>query len=112
MHGGGIKERLDEAFERWGLACTVRHGGTETAARAFIQPLTRETGDEPFTATALGAADEHCWRYLGPADTEIAMGDEVACREREYIVRDAAECYAGERIAYRWAVLHEKEKPA
>ena len=73
MHGGGIKERLDEAFERWGLACTVRHGGTETAARAFIQPLTRETGDEQVVvAINTSGADASC---AIPDDYAVRLAD-------------------------------------
>ena len=62
--------------------------------------------------TALGAVDEQCWRYLGPADIEIAMGDFVQCGEKRYVVRAAGPFYVGEEIVYYWAMLHPKEEEA
>ena len=107
-----MRKALDEAFERYGLLAEVLHGGEAQETKAFLQPVTRETGEEPFSVTPLGAADEHCWRYLGPAAVEIAMGDRVRCRGKSYIVRDAAEVYAGEEIAYRWAALGAEAEKA
>ena len=103
LHDAGMKRALDEAFARYGLATEVRRGEETERTKAFVQPLRRETGDEPFAATPLGAADGHCWRYLGPAEVEIGMGDRVICREKRYIVRDAAAVFAGVTAVYRWA---------
>ena len=65
-----------------------------------------------FSVTALGAVDEQCWRYLGPADVAVAMGDFVQCGEKRYVVRAAGPFYVGEEIAYYWAMLHPKEEEA
>lgn len=67
-------------------------------------------GGEEFSS--LRAVDEQCWRYLGPADVKIAMGDFVQCGERRYVVRAAGPFYVGEEIAYYWAMLHPKEEEA
>lgn len=104
-----MRKALTEAFARYGMAATVRHGEETRETRAFIQPMTRETGREPFAATPIGAADEHCWRYLGPAGTEIAMGDSVESRSGRYIVRDAMAVYAGDEVIYHWAMLGKEE---
>lgn len=103
-----MKQALDEAFARYGLAAEICRGEEKEAVKAFIQPMMRETGEEPFDATPLGAADGHIWRYLGPADAEIGMGDYVLCREKRYIVRDTAAVLAGAAAIYRWAVLKEE----
>ncbi len=105
-----MKELLRGAFEDYGTALTVEHGGKTQETRAFLQPVTRETGGEPFEATVLGAADCHVWRYLGPAETAIAMGDHVTCRGVRYVVRDALPFYAGEEILYHWAALRPEEE--
>ena len=100
---------LREAFERYGMSTEVRRGENAVQTKAFVQPLRRESGEEPFFVTALGAVSEQCWRYLGPAEVRIEMGDRVVCGEKQYIVRRAAPFYAGEEIVYYWAILHPEE---
>ena len=107
-----MKQALSEAFVRYGMSVVVTHGEKKPQAKAFLQPVKREHGEEPFSVTALGAVDEQCWRYLGPADVAVAMGDFVQCGERRYVVRAAGPFYVGEEIAYYWAMLHPKEEEA
>ena len=110
--GGDVKRALSEAFARYGMSVSVLHGGETAETKAFLQLVQRENGEEPFSVTALGAVDEQCWRYLGPEDVKIAMGDFVQCGERRYVVRAAGPFYVGEEIAYYWAMLHPKEEEA
>lgn len=107
-----MKELLSEAFVHCGMSVEVRRGEDTVQIKAFVQPLRRESGEEPFSVTALGAVSEQCWRYLGPADIEIAMGDFVQCGEKRYVVRAAGPFYMGEEIVYYWAMLHPKEEEA
>ena len=107
-----MKKMLREAFERYGMSTEVHRGENAVQTKAFVQPLRRESGEEPFSVTALGAVSEQCWRYLGPAEVRIEMGDRVVCGEKQYIVRRAAPFYAGEEIVYYWAMLHPKEEEA
>ena len=107
-----MKQALSEAFVRYGMSVAVTHGEKKTQAQAFLQPVKRENGEEPFSVTPLGAVSDECWRYLGPAEVEIAMGDLVQSGAREYVVRAAAPFYASEEIVYYWAMLHPKEEEA
>ena len=107
-----MNRALSEAFARYGMSVSVLHGGETAETKAFLQLVKRENGEEPFSVTALGAVDEQCWRYLGPEDVEIAMGDFVQCGEWRYVVRAAGPFYVGEVIAYYWAMLHPKEEEA
>lgn len=104
-----MTELFTEAFERYGLRVTVTRRGADqaikTETRAFLQPTTAETADEPFAATPLGAAEKRVWRYLGPAEVEVAMGDHVKCGGQAYVARNAAAVYAGDEVAYYWAAL-------
>lgn len=93
-----MKRALSEAFARCGMSVSVLHGGETAETKAFLQLVKRENGEEPFSVTALGAVDEQCWRYLGPADVAVAMGDFVQCGERRYVVRAAGPFYVGEEI--------------
>lgn len=104
-----MKELLSEAFARCGMSVEVRRGEDTVQIKAFVQPLRRENGEEPFSVTALGAVSEQCWRYLGPAEMAVTMGDFVQCGERRYVVRAAGPFYVGEEIAYYWAILHPEE---
>ena len=103
---------LDAVFERYGGAVTVHHAGTDTQTRALIQPLRKESGDEPFSVAPLGAADERVWRYLGPRGVCVEMGDCVSFGTEDYVVRSAAAVYVGDETAYYRAILHRKEEPA
>ena len=104
-----MNRALSEAFARYGMSVSVLHGGETAETKAFLQLVKRENGEEPFSVTALGAVSEQCWRYLGPAEVRIEMGDRVVCGEKQYIVRRAAPFYAGEEIVYYWAILHPEE---
>ena len=79
-----MKQALSEAFARYGMSVAVTHGEKKTQTKAFLQPVKRENGEEPFSVTPLGAVSDECWRYLGPAEVEIAMGDLVQSGAREY----------------------------
>lgn len=95
-----MNRALSEAFARYGMSVLVLHGGETAETKAFLQLVKKENGEEPFSVTALGAVDEQCWRYLGPADVAVAMGDFVQCGEKRYVVRAAGPFYVGEEIAY------------
>lgn len=107
-----MKQALSEAFVRYGMSVAVTHGEKKTQTKAFLQPVKRENGEEPFSVTPLGAVSDECWRYLGSAEVEIAMGDLVQSGAREYVVRAAAPFYASEEVVYYWAILHPKEEEA
>lgn len=105
-----MTERFTQVIERWGRSTAVTHRGVRHDVKALLQPMTPERSGEPFTVTELGAADERVWRYLGPADTEIDMGDVVTAGEMRWRVRNAAAVYVGDEIAYRWAALVPEEQ--
>ena len=107
-----MNRALSEAFARYGMSVLVLHGGETAETMACLQRGMMVIGEEPCAVTALGAGDEQCWRYLGPADVAGAMGDFVQCGEKRYVVRAAGPFYVGEEIAYYWAMLHPKEEEA
>lgn len=104
-----MRQALGEAFARYGRAAEIRRGEETQETRAFLQPMLREGEDEPLAATPLGAKEEQRWRYLGPAEAEVRMGDRVICGERMFVALRAQAFYAGEEILYHWAVLAPEE---
>ena len=107
-----MTEMLDAVFERYGSAVSVHHEETDTQTRAIIQPLRKESGEEPFSVAPLGAVSECVWRYLGPREVCVEMGDRVSFGTQDYVVRSAAAVYVGDEVAYYWATLHPEEESA
>lgn len=105
-----MTELICEAFDRYGADICVEHAGELVQTRGFVQPLTRETNEAPFSVAPLGAVDERCWRYLGRAC--VAEGDAVVFLGVRYTVRRAAAVPVGGEIAYYQAVLHIEEETA
>ena len=58
-----MKQALSEAFVRYGMSVAVTHGEKKTQTKAFLQPVKRENGEEPFSVTPLGAVSDECWRW-------------------------------------------------
>ncbi len=100
--------KIKSAFDRFGLCVEVEHRGERCAAKAFLQPITAEKRDEPFSVGVLGAVDERCWRYLGSADAAVTEGDRIVCGAQQYLVRRAAAVMAGERVTHYWAVVSKE----
>lgn len=107
-----MRDRIQTTFERYGLSVSVTHAGQTVQTKAFIQPLTKESKEEPFSVAPLGAVDERCWRYLGPASVRVEMGDRVRCGSECYVARNAAAVYFGDEVAYYRAVLRREEASA
>lgn len=104
-----MKSMIDAAFRRYGREVTVEHGESTEVTSAFVQPITVESGGEPFSVGALGASDKRCWRYLGCADVRVEQGDRLRCGEKRYRVRRAESVKLGEAVTHYWAVLDREE---
>lgn len=100
---------IDAAFRRFGCEVAVEHGGEKRETRGFVQPITTESGGEPFSVGPLGASDGRCWRYLGCADVRVAQGDRLRCGGKRYRVRRAEGVRFGETVTHYWAVLDREE---
>lgn len=105
-----MRELVEQAFARYAMEVTVEHRGGKKCARAFVQSVRREGGDEPFAVTPVGAVEQRVWRYLGAAETPVEMGDRVCREDQRFIVRNAMPVYAGGEIVYYWAMLHPEEE--
>ena len=105
-----MKKLFESVFERCGEPVCIERRGESWETKAVIQPVRRERVEEPFTVTPLGAAEERIWRYLGPAETPVAMGDLVRWNGKAYRVRNAAAVHALGETAYHWALLVPEEE--
>ena len=105
-----MKKMIEGTFSRFGAHCEIGRGEEKYAVRAFIQPITKETWDEPFSVGVLGAREESIWRYLGEAKVEVCEGDTVQSKGERYRVRRAAAVTAGDEITHYWAVLAKEDR--
>ncbi len=100
---------IAQAFRQYGTLVTVEHGAERTQAHGFVQPITAESGGEPFSVGPLGAADGRCWRYLGEAGVCVEQGDRIQYGTKRYRVRRAERVDAGGMTTHYWAVLDREE---
>lgn len=108
MRCEGLIGTITRAFERFGAAVTVEHGGERRETRGFLQPVARTEG-EPFYMGSAGALSTRCWRYLGCADTPVEQGDYLICAGKRYRVRHAEKVGIGERVTHYRAVVDREE---
>ena len=104
-----ITDWVRQVLERYGQEVTLHHEGTETALRAFLQPVTEKGERVPDTATALCWLDGRQWLYLGQASLET--GDTLTWKGLTFQVRSCRPYYIGEALCHYWAAL-EKEREA
>lgn len=98
-----------QVLDRYGQVVSLRHEGTETAIRAFLQPVTEQGEQVPDTATALGWMDGRQWQYLGQEPLET--GDTLTWKDMTFRVCSCRPYYIGEALSHYWAAL-EKEREA
>ena len=65
------------AVSRWARDVTVRQGGTEKNAKAFIQPLSVTSPRENAAATPAGVSDERLYLLIIGPDTVHGGGGEI-----------------------------------
>ena len=103
-----MTEVVKGAFERYGARCEIEREDGKIAVRAFLQPVTRETWDEPIEMGVLGAVDERIWRYIGEGSVELFVGDTLIFEGERYRVRHTEAVYAGKKLIYRWAAVSKE----
>lgn len=104
-----VRSMVEKAFRGFGAEAVVVHRGVEKASRGFLQPITKETLEEPFHVGVLGAAEERCWRWLGAADCAIEQGDGLVFNGERFCAVRAEAVYIGGEVSHYEAVLRREE---
>ena len=68
----------------WAQDVTVRQGGEEKSARAFIQPLSVTNPQENAAATPAGVSDERLYLLIIGPDAVSGRGGEIVSGGRVY----------------------------
>ena len=104
-----MKKMIDEAFRCFAAEVTVIRNGEEKPTRGFLQPITKESGEEPFHMGVLGAADRRCWRFLGEANCDLAAEDRIVFRGEVFRVMRSQAVFVGGEVSHHEAVLVKEE---
>ena len=100
-----MKQAFDRLRRQYGQSVTLtgRRSGETVRVRAFLQPILRRREDGGTAVTPLGGVNEERWLYLGPGETEAALGDWMDFGGLELAVQQARTVFMGDVPVYRWA---------
>ena len=98
-----------QVLDRYGQEITLCRGETETAIRAFLQPMTERDERARSEVTSIGWVDGRLWLYLG--QTALEEGEALAWEATRFRVRSCRPYYIGNALSHYWAAL-EKEREA
>lgn len=102
-----MKAVLKVIFDRFGRDATVVHGGEETTAKVFLEPVSFSDIPED-VATTLGTADSRKWKLM--TRTALSSGDTVVCEGRTYCILSCEPVYAGRELSHWEGVLRQKQE--
>lgn len=101
---------FEQALLRFGQAVKVSHAGLVSEVSAFLQEKLEKSEEPPRSIHPLGEVDRRRWIYIGPAETEISVGDRVEFGELSLIAQQTEAVWLGGEICHWWAQLaREKE---
>ena len=109
-----MRTRLERIMAQYGQTVTLSPGndGDAREIRAFLQPVLKKQEEPQVAITPLGPVSEQRWLYIGPANTEAAVGDRMACGEARLVVQEARPVYWRDEVLYRWAILRREKEAA
>ena len=99
---------------RYGQRVEVLKGEKTLPLQAFLQPITRQSGEEKqYLPTSLGLRREDRWLYLGEGEISLSpLEDRVRWRGKTFEIQAAQPIYIGDRLSHWWAILIPEDKEA
>ena len=101
-----MREKMEQILQRHGITLEVWHDGQANLVKAFFQPVITRIARE--ISTPLGMAPQGKYHYFGPAEQEIAVGDEILLGGMNYFIVRAEEVRDEQGVVYRWAVCKQR----
>jgi hypothetical protein len=100
---------ISRILQKYGVSAVLEHGGESVELRIFFQPSMSKSWDSmnPIV-TPLGQLPGGQYLYSGPAEQEIAQGDQVSVGGNEYILRRVETYLDKNGPIYRWALCVRK----
>jgi len=104
-----MKKLVDGIFRQYGTGMALASNGEFTSIRAFFQPVRSKSWQSMVNgATPLGEVPRGQYVYIGPADTAVAIGDQLYVGDRIYLFRRVEPYYYGDEAVYIWGLCVEK----
>lgn len=100
---------ISRILQKYGVTAVLEHGGESVELRIFFQPSMSKSWDSmnPIV-TPLGQLPGGQYLYIGPAEQEIAQGDQVSVGGNDYILRRVEVYLDRDGPIYRWALCVRK----
>lgn len=104
-----MKRMIDKVLRQYGVPAVLEHDGQSIALRIFFQPSMSKSWDSmnPIV-TPLGQLPGGQYLYIGPAEQQIAQGDQVHVYDQDYIMRRVETYLDRNGPVYRWALCVRK----
>lgn len=104
-----MKKMADGIFRQYGTAMLLTSGNTAKRIRGFFQPVRSKSWQSMVNAaTPLGEIPRGQYVYMGPAGTEVAIGDLLEVSGKSYLFRRVEPYYYGDEAVYIWGLCVEK----
>jgi len=105
-----MNDWIREILNRHGQTVTLKSGGTEAAAKAFLQPVTGRNEQVPEEMCGIGSLDGRLWLYLG--QEAVQPGDNILWDNQTFRVRSSRVYHIGDMPLYWWASLEQEREAA
>ena len=103
-----MQGQMEKMIRRYGSPMVLRQDGAEYEIRAFLQQTrSRSQSHAERQLAPLGEVPKGLFVYLGPVTPQIAEGDMLVYRQRNFQVRRAEPIVVGDSVAYCWGLCVE-----
>ena len=104
-----MKKMVTGILRQYGSKITLERTGGTVTVKGFFQPVRSKSWQNlTNVATPLGEIPRGQYVYIGPADTEVSLGDVLTIGEESFIFRRVEPYWYGEEQIYIWGLCVEK----
>ena len=101
-----MRRMIEKILNCYGLSVILSRTGS--VVRAFLQPVTSESRKARQEICPLGQIPEGQYTYIGPAEPEILVGDQLEFDGKLYLFREVEKLHDSEGPVYSWGLCVEK----
>lgn len=99
-----MRKMMDSVLRRHGIEMQLVQRDKTVTVKAFFQSSNRSEDK----VTPLGIVPQGKYLYIGPAEQEVSVDDQLIIDGTAYLVTRAEKYLDGKGIVYRWAVCKRK----
>lgn len=101
-----MRQMIEKILNCYGLSVLLSRTGS--VVRAFLQPVTSESRKTWQEISPLGQVPEGQYTYIGPAEPEVMVGDQLEFNGKLYLFRQVEKMRDGEGPVYSWGLCVEE----